>query len=344
MGGRVGRVRGVTGGADSMIRAEINEHGPISFERFMELALYAPGAGYYTSTRDPFGKEGDFYTAEQVQPVFGILLARLIRAALAGTGSNTVVELGAGRAEMAPFLTEFEYLPIDIRRGKLPTNFSGVVFANEFFDALPVHLVERTEDAFVELHVDLDEEDRLIFCKPRNLLPAAIAAHLDRYHPSALTGSQVEVNLRARKIAVHVSRALECGRFIIIDYGYTAAEALHFNKGTLMSYRRHIASEDVLSTPGGRDITAHVAWTPLKDTLVEQGWIIESFDTLALALLRTGESDQFGGLFKDCDPAEEYRRRMQLKTLLFGMGETFRVLVASRALHKIKTASRNPRP
>ena len=111
----------------TLIQDEIARDGPISFRRFMELALYHPEYGYYRRERDPFGKEGDFYTAEQVQPAFGILVAARIREMFEELGRPdgfTVVELGAGRAEMRQALSEWQYVPVDLANGGLPARFS----------------------------------------------------------------------------------------------------------------------------------------------------------------------------------------------------------------------------
>src|SRR5690242_16793189 len=100
--------------AAALLTEEIRRDGPGSFRRFMEVALYHPEHGYYRRTRDPFGKAGDFYTAEQIQPVFGILMAARIRQLYRGMGEPadfTVVELGAGRREMAAAFSEWRYVP-----------------------------------------------------------------------------------------------------------------------------------------------------------------------------------------------------------------------------------------
>ena len=141
-----------------ILRDEIHGDGPISFQRFMEAALYHPELGYYRRPRDPFGIHGDFYTASQLQPVFGILIAERIRNLWQRMGAPadfTVVELGAGRAEMAEALREFRYLPVDIGGGSLPDRIRGVVFSNEFFDALPVHVAVMRQGAARELRVGL---------------------------------------------------------------------------------------------------------------------------------------------------------------------------------------------
>src|SRR5271157_2750150 len=111
----------------------------------MEVALYHADRGYYRRAQrapsDPFGKAGDFFTAEQIQPVFGILMAARVRRIYEEMGSPrdfTVVELGAGRREMAEAFSEWRYVPVDIGSGALPERLVGVVFSNEFFDSLPV--------------------------------------------------------------------------------------------------------------------------------------------------------------------------------------------------------------
>ena len=104
------------------IRAEIEAHGSMPFSQFMSLALYDENNGYYPG-RDPFGIHGDFYTAEQIQPVFGRLVAQWMESLKARLGMPrdfTVVEMGAGRAEMAEPLSAFRYIPVELGRRELP--------------------------------------------------------------------------------------------------------------------------------------------------------------------------------------------------------------------------------
>jgi len=124
-----------------------------------------------------------------------------------------------------------------------------------------------------------------------------------------------------------IAAALDAGCAITVDYGYTRAEAARFPMGTLMGYRSHVAREDVLTDPGERDITAHVNFTALEERGAELGLRRVSLRTLAQTLLDAGERDQFASVLQVDDQAEAMRRRMQLKTLLVRMGETFRVLV-----------------
>src|ERR1700704_6066985 len=120
--------------AGELLAAEIHRRGPVPFHRFMEVALYHPEYGYYRRPRDPFGKDGDFYTAEQIQPVFGILIAARIRqlyTEMGGPKGFAVGELGPGRCEMAQALAEWPYIPVDLEGG-LPASLTGVIFSNEF--------------------------------------------------------------------------------------------------------------------------------------------------------------------------------------------------------------------
>ncbi|MCL4402610.1 MAG: SAM-dependent methyltransferase, partial [Acidobacteria bacterium] len=313
-----------------ILRDEIRRGGPVSFARFMETALYHPEHGYYRG--DPFGRSGDFFTAEQIQPVFGILMAARIRMLWEEAGSPedfTVVELGAGRREMTAHFSAWRYVPVEIGSGALPACFRGVVFSNEFFDALPVHAAEYVEDAFRERLVGL-EGDRFVWVRGG---PAseAVEAYLRRYFPEPVEGNVYEANLQAMRWMERIAGALADGWMLTIDYGYTRPEAVRFPQGTLMSYRSHTARDAVLDSPGRQDITAHVAFTALAEHGSRCGLEQVRFENLSRTLLDAGERDQFHSALAGGAPAEESARRLQLKTLMFGMGETFRVLLQRKA-------------
>ena len=311
--------------AAEILAAEIGRSGPLPFPRFMEIALYHPTHGYYRRPRDPFGKAGDFYTAEQIQPVFGILMAARIRQLYRAMGEPSdfaVVELGAGRGEMAAAFAEWRYLPIDIDAGELPAGFQGVVFSNEFFDALPVDVAIFRQGAFRRQCVSL-HEGRFVWREDGSLSPESVD-YLRAFFPAPQEGNWYEINLAALHWIDRIARVLHSGYVLTVDYGYARSEAVRFPHGTLMGYRRHTALEDVLQEPGMRDITAHVNFTALQEHGALRGLRPENFSTLAQVLLAAGEPDQFAAAL---GPGNDLRRRMQLKTLLFGMGETFRVLL-----------------
>jgi SAM-dependent MidA family methyltransferase len=291
--------------ADSL-RAEIARLGPIPFSRFMEVALYDPAGGYYR--RDHFGREGDYYTAEQLQPVFGLLLRRWCEQ----QGIDRIVQLGAGRAALGETFGGLEYTPIDIGYGAWPENFGGLVLAHEFFDALPVDVIERSAEGWRERRVGW-RGDRFVW-QPG----AAVAFDPKVAAEVEVVEAPVGMERAMQQVAAHTA----AGHLLVIDYGYTERERIRFPQGSLLSYRRHCAIDDVLRDPGQQDITAHVPFAALERLADDGGFALERSESLGSFLLRIGEADEFRFL----ELAGDAARRLQLKTLLFDLGESFRAL------------------
>jgi len=314
--------------AGELLAAEIERDGPIPLRRFMDVALYDPTHGYYRRALDPFGKHGDFFTAEQLQPVFGILMAQRVRQMYRDMGEPrefTVLELGAGRGEMAEAFAEWKYIGVDLDRPELPGAMEGVVFSNEFFDALPLDAATFEGGAFREQRVAC--RDGIFEWQTADVVSAEADDYLRRYYPSPEEGRWYEVNLAALAWMKRIAAVLTNGYVLTIDYGFTRAESVRFRAGTLMGYHRHTAREDIFTDPGERDITAHVNFTALEEHGAELGLKKKNFETFAQTILAAGASDHFASALAGDDEA---RRRLQLKTLLFGMGETFRVLVQEK--------------
>ena len=362
------------------IAAEIRAGGPITFRRFMELALYHPEHGYYQRPRDPFGIEGDFYTNSQLQPVFGRLLARQVEQWYDEMGAPAdfiVVEMGAGRgetsAEIQRCLPAVRCITVDVSSGEPPEKFSGVVICNEFFDALPVHSIERRGEALVEHYVagnscqagdknyDNQNQSRVrqqaVSASTRSsnsgqrssfgcgrsalgeggfewaageLSDPRLQDYADRFTHGLAEGQRIEANLDALEQLERIASSLEAGYVITIDYGYTAeeiAEGRRFPGGSLMSYQKHQAIEDVLADPGNRDLTAHVNFTALAERGEELGLTASPLVTQTRLLMELGEKDNFDAVLGGPETSDDPKYRMQLKTLLFGMGETFQVLL-----------------
>jgi len=318
-----------------ILRDQILRSGPMPFHRFMEAALYHPEFGYYRRKRDPFGAGGDFYTAEQIQPAFGILIAqriRMLQQCMGDPEDFTVVEIGAGRGEMAEALGEFRYIPVDLESGRLPERIRGVVFSNEFFDALPVHTAIVRDGAAQELRVTF-ERDAFAWVEA-GPPPEEVECYRKKYLGTLSDGQIFEVNLEALTALDRMAAQLEDGYVLTIDYGYTTAELPRFPRGTLLSYRRHQALDDVLKDPGEQDITAHVCFTALEQYGKQIGLETQAFEPLARTLIAAGEPDQFAKVLAAESPDEARRRSLQLKQLLFGMGETFRTLLQKKAERK----------
>ena len=320
---------------EEQIAAEIRRRGPITFRRFMELALYHPEHGYYQRPRDPFGADGDFYTNSQLQPVFGRLLAQQIKQWYGEMGAPpdfTVVEMGAGRAEttveIERCLPEARCIAVDVSCGELPERFSGAVICNEFFDALPVHSIERRGNSFVEHYVALGESS--FEWAQGELSDPRLQAYADRFTPGLAEGQKIEANLDALDALETIASSLEQGCLLTIDYGYSVEEIAagrRFARGSLMGYQKHQAIEDVLADPGNRDLTAHVNFTALAKRGEELGLTASPLMTQMRFLMELGEKDNFDAALGGLEAGNSAKYRMQLKILLFGMGETFQVLV-----------------
>lgn len=319
---------------EALLRKEIRANGPRPFHRFMEQALYHPRLGYYRRAPSPLGKDGDFCTSSQVQPVFGRLLARQIerwRHELGDPEDFTVVELGAGRGEtlrqIEACLDGTRCLALERDHGRWPEHLTGVVLSNEFFDNLPVHAIERRGHRLVEWYVDADA--RGLCWRAGPLSEPLLRDVVETYAPGLADGQRLEVGLAALSALRSVARHLERGVVLSIDYGYTADEIDEgrFPQGTLMSYRRHRADEDVLRAPGEQDVTAHVNWTALRGEGRRLGLRPCRLERQGTFLTGVGEDDLFADVLRADDEDEALRLRLQLKTLLLDLGEDLQVLV-----------------
>ena len=321
-----------------LLISEISSQGSIGFERFMEVALYHPRHGYYCNAGDPFGFEGDFYTNSQMQPVFGRLLAQKIASWHREMGSPpdfTLVELGCGRgetiAEIRRCLPDIKTVAVDREDGEIPNGFKGIVLANEFFDALPVSSVERSREGVIEHRVGFDGE-RFVFLLESDCNPS-FYEYIEHYHSGLPLGVRTEVSFSALGYIERIANRMESGYLVVFDYGYELDEIRlggRFANGSLMSYRRHRCDEDVLAEPGYRDITAHVNFSALDIRARELGFEVEPLQSQTAFLMSIGSSDDFRAALHG-DSREEFDLRMKLKSLLFGIGESFRVFVARKS-------------
>ena len=202
-----------------------------------------------------------------------------------------------------------------------------IVFANEFFDALPVEVLSEQG----ALRINLGDGNFVEEWAPAS---AAELEFLDRYGVHPETGMRTEATLVAQKQMASLSAAIEQGFLVTIDYGYTREEQLAGRHlGTVMTYRQHSASPNPYEAPGDQDITAHVNFTALASTAEQSGMRAHRLLTQSQFLLGIGEANQFGDAFEECRlPEERAKIALQLKHLVTpaGMGETFQVLVASK--------------
>ena len=261
-----------------LIRAEIDARGPITFARFMERALYEPGLGYYATNSARTTREGDFLTAQELHPIFGQTVARQVEEMWQRMGRPsdfTVREYGAGRGSLGGALpTGLRYEAIEFDQPRPATPFVGVVLANEFLDALPMHRVVGTAQGLRELGVGWSGG---AFANVQmELSDDRLAAWFDSHLISLQVGQIAEVNLAMLDWLAEIGRDLERGFALILDYGVPAAELYEPSNpqrvgGTLRAFRGQHVSSNILGAVGHQDLTAHVDLDALEDGARDNG-------------------------------------------------------------------------
>ena len=204
-----------------------------------------------------------------------------------------------------------------------------IVFANEFFDALPVEIlspegtlrISASDGRFVEMWVPPSAEE---------------LEFVDRYGVHPEPGERIELPLLANRYMARLAASVRKGMVIAVDYGYTRQEQLAGRyRGTLMAYRQHSASPNPYEAPGEQDLTVHVNFTALAAAMEEDGMQAQPLLTQSQFLMGIGESNQFADAFEDCRvPQERAKVALQLKHLVTpaGMGENFHVLLAAKGI------------
>ncbi|MHB9117839.1 MAG: class I SAM-dependent methyltransferase [Burkholderiales bacterium] len=345
------------------IRDEIAAAGGwIDFARYMELALYAPGLGYYSAGAMKFGQDGDFVTAPEISALFGQTLARQLAQVLAGGGD--VLELGAGSGRLAmDVLSELERLDAlpthyfilevspDLRQRQhallreraphladrvswlesLPQRFKGAIIGNEVLDALPVHLAVWREDGLHQRGVEVC--DGSFAWRERPLTSGAaweMARRLD-LAPGYLSEIAPAVPALVRSLA----SSLEQGLLLLIDYGFGAAEYYHPQRrlGTLMCHYRHHSHDDPFFLPGLQDITAHVDFSAAAAAGTEAGLDLLGYTSQAHFLLNCSLTDLLGQVGAE-DAAAYLPLANQAQALLSPaeMGDLFKAIAFGRGL------------
>jgi SAM-dependent MidA family methyltransferase len=207
-----------------------------------------------------------------------------------------------------------------------------IVFANEFFDALPVEILSNQG----KLHLAI-ENGRL---GEVWLNPSEQVEFLHLYSVQPEPGERMEVPLLAQSWMTSIAQSIHRGFFAAIDYGYTRGEQVAgHHRGTLMAYRNHSATANPYQAPGDQDLTAHVNFTALAAAASAQGMDVQPLCTQTQFLMSIGEDNQFADAFEDCRvPQERAKVALQLKHLISpsGIGETFQVMIASRGVRTPK--------
>ncbi len=321
--------------------------GWIGFDRFMAMALYEPGLGYYTNALQKFGampaSGSDFVTAPGMSPLFGQTLAMQVRQALQATGTDEVWEFGAGTGALALQLLDSlgdavrRYTIIDLsgslrarqadtllkHAGKVrwldawPDAIEGVVVGNEVLDAMPVQLLQRTQGVWHERGVvssgnDFAWQDRITGLRP----PVEIEGEHDYL---------TEIHPQAEAFIASLAERLLAGRggaAFFLDYGFPEGEYFHPQRhmGTVMCHQLHQADDNPLVLVGQKDITAHVNFTGVALAAQNAGLNVLGYASQAWFLLNLGLAERMA--------AASLAERSQAQRLIneHEMGELFKVV------------------
>ena len=321
--------------------------GWMGFDRFMALALYAPGAGYYSGPLRKFGRMpesgSDFVTAPELSVYFGRTLARSVQEALQRTQTKEVWEFGAGTGALALQLLESlgeavgSYHIVDLSGGlrqrqqetlaahgarvfwhdEWPESFCGVVVGNELLDAMPVQLLVRQNGHWFERGVVAHDDPRRPWAwsdRPTDLRP-----------PLEIEGTHdylCEIHPQAEAFVRTLAQRLQRGAVFLLDYGFPEREYYHPQRhmGTLMCHQGHRSDPDPLADVGAKDITAHVNFTGIAVAAQEAGLEVLGYTSQARFLIN-------GGMVELLADASLPERAMAQKLLTeHEMGELFKVI------------------
>ena len=350
---------GVAQGLRKLIARRIADAGGwLGFDRFMALALYAPGLGYYARGDRQFGwmpeSGSDFVTAPELSPLFGRALARQLAQALQASGGDTVWEFGAGSGALAAQLLASDELGPLLRRyaivevsgalrarqratlaahadrvewlDALPETMHGVVVGNEVLDAMPAQLLRFDGARWLERGVTIATapggEGFAWHDRPTTLAPAFAP---DEGAPFA-AGYLTEIHPQAQAFIATLAERLQRGAAFFIDYGFPEAEYYHPQRsgGTVMCHRAHRADTDPLAEVGEKDITAHVDFTGIALAAQDAGCDVLGYTSQARFLFNCG-------LLADLETANVPDRAMARRLVdEHEMGELFKVLGFAR--------------
>ncbi len=356
----------------ALIVERIRAHGPITVAEYLDLALYHPEYGYYTSSSRRSGRDGDFYTSVDVGPLFGELVALQLAdvwSALRenGAGPFHLVECGAGDGRLARDILDaarqaspefYRQLHVSLcerspeaaaaQRATLsqhadrvtvgcfdiPRGVRGAIIANELLDALPVHRAVLQNGVLYEIHVaETDGTLREMLLPPSTARLGQFVARLDSPLPE---GVVVEIGLASLDWMSDAAAALERGVLMLFDYGGEARELFcrSHAAGTLMSFRNHLPDAGHwLTSPGERDITSHVNFTAIRGAAARAGLVTLGRTDQTSFVINAGISSILDGE----STLTSVRRRLAARTLLMpgGLGSTMKAIAFAKDMEAL---------
>lgn len=347
-----------------IIIQRIQRKGPISFRDFMEMALYYPELGYYTSTPEKIGSQGDFYTSSSLGAVFGAMIGRQLEEMweLLGRNAFTIVEYGAGTGalchdilnylknngelydqlrygiiEKSPRMREIQKTHLtekvswhDSMQSLAP--FTGCILSNELVDNFAVHQVVMA-DELMEVFVDY-KAGLVEVLQPA---PPALKEYLAELQVGLPPGFRTEINLEATEWIKEVAASLTKGYVLTIDYGYPSEELYrdYRSTGTLVCYHKHQVNENPYANIGEQDITSHVNFSVLMHWGAKNGLELCGYTNQGRFLLALGFKEYLKKIAVPGQDAFNFKQELFLtQTLLMEMGRKFKVLLQGKRIPK----------
>ena len=351
-----------------IIRDEIARLGPMSCERFIELALYHPRLGYYSRERLRIGRHGDFITNVSVGKLFGEILADQIVELwelLNRPPEFAIVEAGAESGDLASDLlaglfesqptVSWSYViaePNTVKRDQQRLRFTGttirwvsslkdlssitgIILGNELLDAIPTRVVELSKDQWREVHIVWEGDSFGFSLEP--VQNPRLATMLRKIPTPLSQPYRTEINLAAQDWVRAATESLGRGFILLIDYGYSRTDYYSplRTKGTLSTYRNQHRQENIFEGVGETDITAHVDFTAIAEVGLEAGCQLLGFTDQHHFMVGAGEERMRSFAADSATPHDRRERDRFLrayKTLMHPemMGLAFKYLLMGK--------------
>jgi SAM-dependent MidA family methyltransferase len=362
--------KGVKTKMEEHIRKKIEGslHKRISYAEYMQLALYDEQYGYYMKNEEKIGRAGDFITTSNVSNVVAQLFTKIfVQLIEAKKIPPFICEMGGGTGRFArAVLEEWQrlspatfasgtYFLIEVspyhrqkqqemlqmfaenvqlleRIDQLPPRFSGIVFSNEFFDAFPVHVIEKENEQLYELFVTVGQNGLTEQKIP--LENEEIIGYLRERNISLNNGQRFEVPLAMKQFIFDLDQRLEKAFIFTVDYGYTDEEWKEpaRQRGSLRGYYKHRLMDDPLCCPGEMDLTTHIQWDALRYYGERVGWTFVDLWRQDQFLLKAGILHYFIE-HRDPNPfSEQSRHNRAIRSLILdgGIGSAFQVMLQQK--------------
>ncbi|MDF2856601.1 MAG: hypothetical protein K0Q87_2452 [Neobacillus sp.] len=338
----------------------------ITYAEYMEAVLYHPELGYYMKKKEKIGRKGDFITTSNISDIYGRIIAKwFAHTCLTNNLEPVFCEVGGGNGRFAhAFLQEWQksiktsltyiivesssyhqelqyellkdvYSIIQVESLGELESFEGVIFSNELFDALPVHVVQKNHGQIFEMMVGIKEEQLYEVKVP--IMNQELLTFLEVSGIELKENQRIEIPLAMGNMLEQVSQALTKGLVVTADYGYTNEEWEQPARasGSLRGYYQHKMITDVLKHPGKMDITSHI----------HLDWLIQKGELVGLKVLGKLRQDEFLlkiGILKELenhyDPnpfSEVSKRNRAIRGLIMpsGISSYFQIVIQQKGLN-----------